>query len=421
MTSGNNGGYLIYKMKKLIYLDHAATTPLDSKVKAAMEPFWSKNFGNPSSIYQAGIAAKEALSQARNKIAEILSAKASEIIFTAGGTESANLAILGVSRALAPSLPKDKKPGHIITTRIEHPAVLNSILALKEEGISFTALPVDKYGLINLEQIKKAVKPETILISIMYANNEIGTIEPIAEIGKLLKKINKERKNNKLPKIYFYTDACQAAGYLDLNVEKLAVDLLTLNGSKIYGPKGSGILYVRAGTPLKPLIFGGGQENGRRSGTENAPAYIGLAKALELVQKNKDQESKRLKKLSQKLIDGILKTIPKTFLNGHPEKRLPNNVSITILDIEGEALLLYLDRYGICVSTGSACHSQTLEPSHVLQAIGLPREIIHGSLRLTLGKKTTNKDIDYVLKVLPGIVKKLRQLSPVQILYERKD
>ena len=399
-------------MRKLIYLDHAATTPLSPEVKAAMEPFWSKNFGNPSSIYQIGIMAKEALNQARHKIAKILGAKASEIVFTAGGTESANLAILGLSRALKNNL---KKSGHIITTQIEHPAVLNSVLALKKEGFSFTALPVDKYGLVAPEQIKKAIKPETILVSIMYANNEIGTIEPIAEIGKLLKIINKERKIKNLPKIYFHTDACQAAGYLDLNVEKLGADLLTLNGSKTYGPKGSGILYVKSGTPIKPLIFGGGQEKGLRSGTENVPAFIGLAKALELTQKNKNKESQRLKKLSQNLTERILKTIPKTFINGHPQKRLPNNVNITILDIEGEALLLHLDNYGICASTGSACHSQNLEPSHVLQAIGLPREIIHGSLRLTLGKETTQKEIDYVVKVLPKIVKKLRELSPIKL------
>ncbi len=408
-------------MKKLIYLDYAATTPLAPEVKKAMEPFWSENFGNPSSIYQSGIKAKNALGQARQKIAKILGAGETEIIFTAGGTESANLAILGLSRAIQKTL---KKPGHIITTKIEHPAVLNSVLALEEpacagrESFNVTILPVDKYGLIAPEQIKKAVKPETILVSVMYANNEIGTIEPIAEIGKLLKKINQERKTKNLPKIYFHTDACQAAGYLDLNVEKLGVDLLTLNGSKIYGPKGSAILYVRAGTPLKPIIFGGGQEKGLRSGTENVPAYIGLAKALELAQKNRKKEFQRLEKLSQNLTERILKIIPKTFLNGHPEKRLPNNVNITILDIEGEALLLHLDQYGICASTGSACHSQTLQPSHVLQAIGLPREIIHGSLRLTLGRETTKKDIDYVLKILPPIVKKLRQLSPINLPFK---
>jgi len=400
-------------MKRLIYLDNAATTPLAPEVKAAMAPFWSENFGNPSSIYQLGIKAKEALNQAREKISRILKAKPGEIVFVSGGTESANLAILGLSRAL---------PGHIITTKIEHPAVLNAVLALKKEGFPVTLLPVDKYGLINPGELKKALRPETILVSVMYANNEIGTIEPIAEIGKIIKDFRKQKLKIKNLKFkidektpFFHTDACQAAGYLDLNVDKLGVDLLTLNGSKIYGPKGAGILYIRTGALLEPLIFGGGQENGRRSGTENVPAYIGLTKALELVQKNKDQESKRLKNLSQKLIDGILKIIPKTFLNGHPEKRLPNNVSITILDIEGEALLLYLDHHGICASTGSACHSQDLQPSHVLQSIGLPREIIHGSLRFTLGKETTNKDIDYVLKVLPGIVKKLRQLSPVNL------
>ncbi|MFA5083857.1 MAG: cysteine desulfurase family protein, partial [Candidatus Paceibacterota bacterium] len=385
---------------------------LDPTVKKAMEPFWSENFGNPSSIYQLGIKAKENLNEARGKIAKILGAKASEIIFAAGGTESANLAILGLSRTIQKTL---KKPGHIITTKIEHPAVLNSVLALEEEGFDVSTLPVDKHGLIAPQQIMKSIKPETILVSVMYANNEIGTIEPIALIGKLLKKINQERKTKKLPKIYFHTDACQAAGYLDLNVEKLGVDLLTLNGSKIYGPKGSAILYIRAGTPLRPLIFGGGQEKGLRSGTENVPAYAGLAKALELAQKNRKEEARRLEKLSRNLTERILKTIPKTFLNGHPEKRLPNNVNITILDIEGEALLLHLDQYGICASTGSACHSQTLQPSHVLQAIGLPREIIHGSLRLTLGKETTKKDLDYVMKVLPKIVKKLREMSPVKI------
>jgi len=399
-------------MKKLIYLDHAATTPLSLEVKTAMEPFWSENFGNPSSIYQLGIRAKSALSQARQKIAKILGAKETEIIFTAGGTESANVAILGLSRAIQKTL---KKPGHIITTKIEHPAVLNAVLALKKEGFAISVLPVDKHGLVSLEKIKKTVKPETFLISVMYANNEIGTIEPIIEIGKLLKKINQKRKADGLSRIYFHTDACQAAGYLDIKVDKLGVDLLTFNGSKIYGPKGSAVLYIRNGVSLKPLIFGGGQENGLRSGTENVPAYIGLAKALELVQKNKNEEIQRLNKLSQKLIDGILKSISKTFLNGHPQKRLPNNVNITILDIEGEALLLYLDHYGICASTGSACHSQNLQPSQWIISIGLPREIIHGSLRLTLGQKTTNKDIDYVLKVLPDIVKKLRELSPINI------
>ena len=384
-------------------MDYAAATPLAPAVKTAMEPFWSENFGNPSTIYQPGIRAKTALNQSREKIAKILNAKASEIVFTAGGTESCNLALLGVSWAL--------KRGHIITTKIEHPAVLNTVSALGKEGFAVTFLPVDKYGLVTPEQIKKALRPNTILISIMSANNEIGTIEPIKEIGKMLKKLNR--------KIYFHTDACQAAGYLDLNVNKLAVDLLTFNGSKIYGPKGAGILYVRTGTPLQPLIFGGGQENNLRPGTENVPVDIGLAKALELVQKNRNQESLRLKKLSQKLINEILKNIPKTFLNGHPEKRLPNNVNVTILDIEGEALLLHLDRYGICVSTGSACHSQSLKPSHVLQAIGLPREIIHGSLRMTLGKDTTEQDIDYVLKILPVVVKKLRQISPVKLKIKR--
>jgi cysteine desulfurase len=392
---------------KRIYLDYAATTPIRKEVRETMKIFEEKIFGNPSSIHKEGRTAKTALEKARNLIAEILEVKSSEIIFTNGGTESINLALFGISRANKKFF---KKP-RLITSKIEHPAVLNSMKQLEKEGFEIIYINVNKDGLININELKNTINENTILVSIMYANNEIGTIQPIEKISKIIKDYqNKKRKNFPL----FHTDACQAAGYLDIRPKKLGVDLLTLNASKIYGPKASGLLYIKENTLIEPLIFGGGQENNLCSGTENVSGWIGLAKALELAQKEKDKESKRLINIRDYAIKNILK-IEKTFLNGHPKIRLPNNINIIFLDIEGEALVLKLDKFGISASTGSACHSKTLEPSHVLTAIGLKREAIHGSLRLTLGKETTKKDIDYLLKVLPKIIKELRALSPISL------
>lgn len=400
-------------MKKIphIYLDHAATTPTDSRVVEAMAPYWSEHFGNPSSLYRLGQVSKQALDKSRQKVAEILHGQPEEIFFTGGGTESINLAIKGLMTAVKIS----NQSNHFITSSVEHHAVLHTADRLIKMGHSVSLVPVDEYGQIHLEDVKAAIKDNTVLISIMSANNETGTLQPISEIGNYINKLNIERLAKNLPKIYFHTDACQAAGALDLNVDKLHVDLLSLNGSKIYGPKGVGVLYRRRGTPLTPLIDGGGQENNLRSGTENVPGIVGLAKALELVDHNRDQENARLIELRDFLISEILTKIPKTRLNGHPTNRLPNNVNISILDIEGEAMLLYLDEIGIQASTGSACTSTTLEPSHVIRALGCPYEVAHGSMRFTLGHSTTKKDLEYLIENLPTIVNHLRAASPVRI------
>lgn len=398
-------------MKKNIYLDHAATTPCDPRVVKAMAPYWTENFGNPSSLYAIGQKAKAALDNSRQTIAKIFACRPEEIIFTGGGTESINLAIKGLVMA------SRLNPAHIITSNFEHHAVLNSVEALKKWGHEVSLAPVDADGLIMLDKLFSAIKDNTILISVMMANNEVGTIEPIQEVGARLAKINQERKEKKLPHIYLHTDACQAAGALDLNVEKLHIDLLTINASKIYGPKGVGVLYVKRGTPLQAIIDGGGQEKNLRSGTENIPGIVGLATALELAQADREKENKRLIELRDWLIKEILK-IPKTLLNGHPEKRLPNNINISILDIEGEAMLLYLDEIGIQASTGSACTAQDLEPSHVIRALGRPYEAAHGSLRLTLGRSSKKSDLEYLLSKLPGIVDHLRHASPVNVNME---
>ncbi len=388
---------------KEIYLDNAATTKVREEVKNEMLKYFDVVYGNPGSFHGKGLDAKDAIEDARERVSKLINAKPKEIIFTGGGTESINLALKGLAKAMK------SKGNHIITNKIEHHAVLNSCEYLeKYEGCEVTYLDVDEYGMVNPKDVEKAIKPNTILITIMYANNEIGTINPIEEIGKIA------RKNN----IYFHTDACQAAGYCDLDVEKLNLDMMTINGSKMYGPKGVGMLYARTGIQLIPLIHGGGQERNLRSGTENVSGIMGFAKAFELAQSEKDEEVLRLTKLRDKLVNGIVENIPKTFLNGHPTKRLPNNANVTILDIEGEALTLYLNEYGIYTSTGSACTSQTLDPSHVVIATGLPYEAAHGSIRFTLGRETTEDDINKVLEVLPGIVKILRQISPVNVKEE---
>ena len=397
-------------MKKIIYLDYAATTPTDERVIKIASPYLDKIYGNAGSLHKAGREAKSAIFNARKLVAEILNCRSEEIIFTGSGTESDDLAILGTARA-------NKNFGkHIITSNIEHHAVLYTCEQLEKEGFKLTFSEVDKNGLLILDSFKESITDETILVSVMYANNEIGVIQPIKEIGEIVKnvKADREKRGLNIP-IFFHTDACQAAGYLDLDVQKLGVDMLTLNGSKIYGPKGTGVLYVKTGTKIDPIIFGGGQEWGKRSGTENIFGIVGLAEALKISQKIKEKESAREIKLRDYFIKQILNNIPKVVLNGDIQKRLPNNVNISILDIEGEAMLLWLDKYGICVSTGSACDSQSLEPSHVILALGKAYEYANGNLRFTLGRQTTKKDLDYVLKVLPKIVEELRKISPVTV------
>jgi cysteine desulfurase len=386
-------------MKKEIYLDYGATTYVDPLVKKEMDKYFTKEFGNPSSMHSYGLKAKYALENSRKTVAEILGCKPSEIIFTSGGTASINLALKGFVKA-----NKDKGK-HIITSATEHHAVLDTVKYLEKEGFEITILDVDKYGRVRAEDLKKAIKEDTILVSIIYANNEIGTINDVKAFSKICKDAN----------VVFHIDACQAGAYLELNVNELSVDMMTLNGSKIYGPKGVGVLYVKDGLKLEPLLHGGGQEKGLFSGTHNVANIAGFAKALELARRMKDKESARLSILRNKLIKGVQDTIPKSFLNGHPIERLPNNVNMTIMDIEGESMLLYLDKEGVCASTGSACTSKKLEPSHVILALGLPHEASHGTIRFTLGRDTEEKDIDYVLEIFPGIVEKLRKLSPIKL------
>lgn len=380
-----------------IYLDNAATTPVDKRVLEAMLPYYSDVFGNPSSLYSYGQEAKKAIEEAREKVAKALGADADEIYFTSGGSESDNWALKGVAYAL-----KDKG-NHIITTEIEHPAVLNTCRYLEKEGFKITYLPVDEYGLVKPEDLKKAITDKTILVSIMFANNEIGTIEPIEELVKIAHEKN----------VYFHTDAVQAVGNVPIDVKKLDVDLLSLSAHKIYGPKGVGALYIKKGIKIHSLIQGGTQEKNRRAGTENVAGIVGLGEAIELITKNLDSHINKLTFLRDKLINGILEKIPYTRLNGHPTKRLPGNVNVSFEFIDGESLILNLDMAGICASSGSACTSGSLEPSHVLLAIGLSKELARGSLRLTIGKENTEEDIDKVLEVLPQIIKRLRSISQI--------
>ncbi len=403
------------KPDHIVYLDHAATTPMDVRVLEAMTPYFSDTYGNPSSFHSVGLAAKEAVATARHTIAALLGARDEEILFTSGGTESNNLVVFGIPRGqkklLKEKLGEDVKP-HVMTSAIEHHAILEPLIWLERAGeIELTTLAVSREGLVDIDELEKALKPNTVLVTVMTANNEIGTIEPIADIGRRLLAWRKEQKT---PYPYFHTDACQAAGVLDLNVEKTHVDLLTMNGSKIYGPKGIGLLYLRRGIKIEPLIRGGGQERKMRSGTENVPAIIGLAKAFELIQAGRDTENARLTTLRDRLVAGLLR-IPKARLNGHPTDRLPNSANISFLDIEGEAAVLYLDAEGIMASTGSACASASLDPSHVILATGLSYEAAHGSIRFTLGHMTTTADVDYVIAVMPGVVERLRKMSPVNL------
>lgn len=394
--------------KTPIYFDHAAATYIDKSVLKAMEPYLKEKYGNPNGMYSLGFEGREAIDHSRKIISDILGCFPSEIIFTGSGTEANNLAIIGTAKANA------HHGRRIITSKIEHPSVLETCEALEKEGFRVTYLNVDKCGLVDLEELKKSLSKDTILVSVMYANNEIGTIEPIEKISEIIKKHKNEYC---LP--YFHTDACQAGSYLDLDVNKLGVDLMTLNGGKIYGPKGVGALFIRKNTKIQPIIYGGHQEFGLRPGTENVAGAVGFGKALESAQKSIKTDVPRIKHLRDKLIKGIMRDIDKVIVNGHPTQRLPNNVHISIYDIEGEALVLYLDQMNICAGTGSACSSKSLEASHVLKAIGLPHEIIHGSLRLTLGKYNTEKEIDYVIETLPKIVKYLRSMSPINLKYKR--
>lgn len=390
-------------MSNLIYLDHAATTPLDPRVFEVMRPFLEDQFANPSSLYRAARDTRRAVEQARHSAAAILGAKPTEIVFTSGGTEGDNLAIQGVLRA--------HPGGHWVTSAIEHDAVLAIGPALDHQGFSHTVVPVKPNGIVEPSAVQGAITDHTVLVSVMMANNEIGTIQPIADLAKLVAKIRADRaKRGILTPLYLHTDAAQAAGYLDLQVSRLGVDLLTLNGSKIYGPKGTGLLYVRHGTILEPLMLGGGQERGRRSGTENVAGIVGLAKALELVAGSRDAESHRLTALRDDLIRRLLEAIPKATLNGDPRRRLPNNVNLTIPGAEGEGLVLYLDNAGIMASTGSACTTGSLDPSHVLLAIGRSADEANSSLRLTLGHTTDQEAINRVVELLPGIVQRLREL-----------
>jgi cysteine desulfurase len=387
---------------KTIYLDNSATTPVRKEVLNEALPYFSKIYGNPSSFHFTGLVAKQAINKSRKTISKILNCNENEIIFTGSGTESINLAIKGIAfRELLKN--KGIAKGHFITQKTEHDAVLESFKWIRKLGFDVSYINVDKNGLVNLNELKQTIRKDTLLVSIMYANNEVGTIQPLQQISKICHSQN----------TLFHTDACQGAEYLNLNVKKLGVDMLTLNGSKIYAFKGSGLLYLKNGIKIEPLIHGGGHENKMRAGTENTPAIIAMAKALKLAEKEKKKESNRLKILQNYMIKKIQKEIPKTKLNGHPTKRLPNNINFSFYGIEGESLLLMLNEKGIHVSTGSACSSQSLDPSHVLMAMGLDHGLAHSSTRFSLGKYTTKKDIDYTIKELTKIVTKLRKISPI--------
>jgi len=386
---------------KRVYLDHNATTPTHPEVVKAILPYYKEVFGNASSVHQFGQQARKAIDEAREKIANFIGASPEEIVFTSGGTEANNLALKGVAYA------NERKGKHIITSSMEHHAVLNPCKYLEKKGFKVTYLPVDKYGLVDPEKVRRAVTKETILISIIHANNEVGTIEPVAEIGKIAKEIG----------IYFYTDAVQTVGKIPVNVNELNIDLLSLSGHKIYGPKGIGVLYIRKGTRIQPLIQGGHHELNRRAGTENVPAIVGLGKAIEIAKATMEKESMRLTNLRNKLCSGIGEKIDYVRLNGHPGRRLPNTLNMSFEFVEGESMILSLDLEGIAVSTGSACTSGSLEPSHVLKAMRVDPAVAQGSIRFSLGKDNTEEDIDYVLEVLPEIVTRLRAMSP---LYKRK-
>lgn len=388
-----------------VYLDHAATTPLDLRVLEAMQPFLTTEFANPSSFHTPGKRVRDAIDSARAKVAEGVGARPDEIIFTSGGTEANNLALLGYARA------HQAEGKHIISARTEHESVLEPLGALERAGFEITWLEVDDQGLVNVGDVERALRPETILVSIMMANNEIGTIAPVAKIGATIERARQAGET----KAVFHSDACQALGDQELRVEALHVDLLTVNSSKIYGPKGVGALYIKRGLKLAPLMFGGAQERQIRPGTENVIGIIGFARAVEIATTERVDYVKKIAPLRDRLIEGVLASVPKTRLNGHPNERLANNVNISFLDVEGEALLLYLDAAGIAAATGSACTSASLDPSHVILALGVPYEVAHGSIRFSLGRDTTQDQIDYVIETLPPLVEKLRKISAIEV------
>lgn len=387
-------------MNKMIYMDHSATTPVKKEVLEEMLPYFSEFYGNPSSVYALSNHSRLAIDKARERVAKAIGAKKTEVFFTGGGSEADNWALKGVAY-------KNKDKGnHIITTKIEHHAILHTCEYLEQQGFQVTYLDVDEYGMISLEDLEKAITEKTILISIMFANNEIGTIQPVKEIGELAKKHG----------VLFHTDAVQAVGSLPIDVKEMNIDLLSMSAHKLYGPKGVGALYIRQGTKIDPLIAGGAQEKNKRAGTENTPGIVGLGKAIELAYEHLEENTAYLISLRERLIKGVQERIPYVRLNGHPEKRLPGNTNFCFQFIEGEALLLSLDMVGIAGSSGSACTSGSLDPSHVLLAIGLPHEIAHGSLRLSLGTGNTEEEVDYAVEKLVGIVDRLRMMSP---LYEK--
>ncbi len=383
-----------------VYLDHAGTTPLDPKVLEAMVPYFSQHFGNPSSLHSVGQQARYALDDARERVAGVLNCRPREVVFTGGGTESDNAAIHGVATAL------HETGNHIVTSSVEHHTVLHACQYLESQGFEVTYLPVDADGMVQPEAVYNAINERTTLVTIMYGNNEIGTINPISEIAKAIKKRAKELSRT----IVFHTDAVQAAGYLSLDVASLGVDLLSLSGHKFHGPKGTGVLYIKRGIPYLPLIHGGGQERERRSGTENIPGIIGLSLALEAANSAREATGQHCSALRDKIVESVLERIPGSRLNGHATERLPNNANFSFTGVEGEPILLGLDMAGIAASSGSACSSGSLEPSHVLLALGQSAEIARGSLRITLGRDNTEEEVEYLLGVLVDLVQRLRQL-----------
>lgn len=399
-------------MKKQIYLDYAATTPTAPEVKNFIQPYFDQIFGNTHSIHSVGQQAYRVVENARNFIAEKLNCQPEEIIFTSGGTESNNMAIKGVYFANRHSGGR-----HIITSNVEHHAVLEPIKfileSFKEDEPEVTYIPVNEKGVVDIDKIFSSIKDNTILLSIMHANNEVGTIQPIKEIGEKLKKVNQQRISQGKPRIYFHTDAVQTFGHIKIDVDELNLDLLSASGHKFYAPKGVGFLYIRKGTKIEPLLHGGGHEFGKRSSTVNVAGVAGLYKATEIAYNVMDEENKRIRYLRDKLLEGILKEIPDIKVNSDIENGLSNNLNISIYGIESEALLIALDNEGICVSSGSACSSGSLEPSHVLLAMGLDPVLARGSIRFTLGRFTTEEEIDYVIKTFPKVVKRIKKISPL--------
>lgn len=382
---------------KRIYFDHSATTPVDREVAELMLEYMTEKYGNPSSVHAFGRETRKAVEEAREKVAALINAAPNEIFFTSGGTEGDNLALKGVAYA------NRKKGNHIITTNIEHHAILHTCEYLEKQGFTITYLPVDEHAMVRMEDLKNAITDQTILISVMFANNEVGTIQPIKEIGQLAKEKG----------IYFHTDAVQAVGSYPIDVKELNIDLLTMSGHKFHASKGVGALYIRRGVKVEEIQHGGGHERNMRAGTENVPGIVGLGKAAEIAKRDMDKKIAYIKGLRDKIIAGIMEKVPHVKLNGHPEQRMPGNVNFSFLFIEGESLLLNLDMKGIAASSGSACTSGSLDPSHVLLAMGLTHEVAHGSLRVTLGRGNTEEEVDYFLEIVPEIVERLRSMSPL--------